>query len=59
MKQAASIPGLTLFAPALASASAETPTPPAKPEPTSRIALWAGKAPVGDGTFENQADRSQ
>jgi hypothetical protein len=59
MREASSIPGLTLFALALASAAAETPAPPAKPEPTARIALRAGKAPVGDGTFENQAARFQ
>jgi hypothetical protein len=59
MNQASSFPGLTLCAPALASASAETPAPPAIPEPTARIVQWAGTAPVGDGTFENQADCSQ
>lgn len=31
---------------------AATATPASKPEPTERIALWAGKAPNGDGTFE-------
>jgi acetyl esterase/lipase len=44
------ITGLTLFALALATASAETVV---KPEPTLRVGLWPGKAPIGDGTFED------
>lgn len=34
-----------------ATVAAATPPAP-KPTPTERIALWPGKAPVGDGTFE-------
>lgn len=41
---------LTLFTLTLATASAETPV---KPEPTARVALWPGKAPIGDGSFED------
>jgi acetyl esterase/lipase len=37
-------------APAEPIASAATPAP--MPTPTKRIALWPGKAPIGDGTFE-------
>ena len=33
-------------------AAAATTTPAPKPTPTERIALWPGKAPVGDGIFE-------
>lgn len=47
---------LTLFTLAFATASAETPV---KPEPTVRIALWPGKAPVGDGAFEDSMSELQ
>ena len=33
--------------------SAQTPAKPLKPKPTERVALWSGKAPVGDGKFED------
>ncbi|MHB1083173.1 MAG: alpha/beta hydrolase [Prosthecobacter sp.] len=33
-------------------ATAASTTPAPTPTPTERIALWPGKAPVGDGTFE-------
>jgi len=58
MRQPSFFPGLTLFtlAFAFASASAETP---AKPEPTVRISLWPGKAPVDDGTFEDCSSELQ
>lgn len=42
--------GLTLFTLAIATAPAETSV---KPEPTVRVALWPGKAPIGDGSFED------
>lgn len=45
--------GLTLFALGIATASAETAETDVKPAPTLRFALWPGKAPVGDGTFED------
>ena len=38
---------LVFFAPLLATAQT------AKPTPTERIALWPGKAPIGDGTVED------
>lgn len=41
---------LALFAFSIASAQA------AKPIPTERIALWPGKAPIGDGTFEESTE---
>ena len=62
MRQPSLFVGLTLFtvafafASASASASAETP---AKPEPTVRISLWPGKAPVDDGTFEDCSSELQ
>ena len=41
------------YVPALASlAIAQSP---AKPTPSERVALWPGKAPNGDGTFEDSA----
>ena len=40
----------TLFTLTLVTASAETAV---KPEPTSRVALWPGKAPIGGGSFED------
>jgi acetyl esterase/lipase len=33
--------------------SAQTAAKPVKPTPTERVALWPGKAPVGDGKFED------
>ena len=33
--------------------SAQTPAKPVKPTPSERVALWSGRAPVGDGKFEN------
>ncbi|MFP6763279.1 MAG: alpha/beta hydrolase [Planctomycetaceae bacterium] len=33
--------------------SAQTTTEPVQPTPTGRVALWPGKAPIGDGEFEN------
>ncbi|MAF65289.1 MAG: alpha/beta hydrolase [Planctomycetes bacterium] len=43
-----------LFLTALTSTlSAQTPAKPVKPTPTERVALWSGKAPVGDGKFED------
>lgn len=33
--------------------SAQTPATPIKPKPTERVALWPGKAPVGDSKFED------
>ena len=33
--------------------SAQTPANPVKPTPTERVALWSGKAPVGEGKFED------
>lgn len=59
MRQPSLFLGLTLFTLALSSASAQTSAPPAKPEPAVRIALWPGKAPVGDGTFEECSSELQ
>ena len=59
MNRPSSLLDLTLFCLTLASASAQTPAPPAKPEPTARVALWPGKAPVGDGTFEDNRSELQ
>ena len=43
-----------LFITALDSTlSAQAPAKPVKPTPTERVALWSGKAPVGDGKFED------
>jgi len=39
--------------------SAQKPVEPARPTPTSRVALWAGKAPIGDGKFEDCASELQ
>ncbi|MGZ0172652.1 MAG: alpha/beta hydrolase [Planctomycetales bacterium] len=45
---------ISLYIVGLASPlSAETPAKTAKPTPTERVALWPGKAPVGDGKFED------
>ena len=45
---------ISLFIVGLASPlSAQTPAKPIKPTPTERVALWPGKAPVGDGKFED------
>ena len=33
--------------------SAQTPDKRVKPTPAERVALWPGKAPVGDGKFED------
>ncbi|MDP7304937.1 MAG: alpha/beta hydrolase, partial [Pirellulaceae bacterium] len=35
------------------SLSAQAPATLVKPTPTERVALWSGKAPVGDGKFED------
>ncbi|MBC8357306.1 MAG: alpha/beta hydrolase [Planctomycetes bacterium] len=35
------------------SLSAQTPAKLVKPTPTERVALWPGKAPIGDGKFED------
>ena len=45
---------VSLFLTSLAlTLSAQTPATIATPEPSERVALWSGKAPVGDGTFED------
>jgi len=33
--------------------SAQTPANPVQPTPSERVDLWSGKAPVGDGKFED------
>jgi hypothetical protein len=44
---------ISLFVAGLASQlSAQTPAKLVKPTPTERVALWPGKAPVGNGKFE-------
>ena len=45
---------VSLFITGLASTlSAQTPPEPVQPIPTERVSLWSGKAPVGDGKFED------
>ena len=49
---ALSLTAHTPAAEAPAKPAAATTPPAPRPTPTERIALWPGKAPVGDGTFE-------
>ena len=53
MKTRLLLSAVILFITGLASTlSAQTPARPVKPTPTERVALWPGKAPIGDGGFE-------
>lgn len=54
MKTILLLSAVSLFSIALtSSSSAQRPADPVKPTPTGRIALWPGKAPIGDGKFED------
>ncbi len=54
MNRRACFPVVGLCLLALSSlANAQSPAAPASPSPTWRVALWPGKAPVGEGKFED------
>ena len=54
MKRLSILPAISLFIAGLTSQlSAQTSPKPISPTPTERIALWPGKAPVGNGKFED------
>jgi acetyl esterase/lipase len=54
MKRRLLLSAIGLFIIGLGSTlSAQTTAKPVKPTPTERVALWSGKAPVGDGKFED------
>ncbi len=54
MKTRIHLAAVSLFITVLISTfSAQTLAQPVKPIPTERVALWPGKAPIGDGTFED------
>ncbi|MDA7922718.1 hypothetical protein N9B73_13295 [Verrucomicrobiales bacterium] len=54
MKRISILPAISLFIAGLTSQlSAQTSPKPISPTPTERIALWPGKAPVGNGKFED------
>ena len=53
MKRRLLLPVVGLFITLASTLSAQAPAQPVKPTPTERVALWSGKAPVGDGKFED------